>query len=103
MKRVIMVQPVDTISLSDACFHNNSIIAYETARKTGMAILTHLAGGNFGFIYHSYLVYNNLGDPKFTGNSRERAMEKVLRNGRTLIVFDNFQEFLEHSVKHPCL
>ena len=81
-----------------SCVSTDSIIAYETARATGLGILMYdRFDDTWGFVYHSDAIKNEFDQMKFIEGSPARAMKKVLKAGRRLICFDTFEEFVAHA------
>lgn len=102
MKQVILNKvEIPTIELSQVYESSANIIAYETSRKTGLAVLGNI-GDSVGFIYHSYLVCRNnrhSSDQKYQSSSRYNSILKALEGNRTVLVFESFSEFLAHAVE----
>lgn len=106
MKQIInSIQPVEKIGVKEAvaALHSTQIVAYVTAKGTGLGVLQACDGG-FGFVYHSYLVQDRIaGNYKYEANTLNASLKKAVDAGRTVIVFDSFDEFLVYSVKHTKL
>ena len=106
MKRIVLDKShIKIIGISEVLSSSGGrpIIAYETARKTGLGILFNV-DGTYGFRYHSEcvmgskrnLIPDNL---KYPASTKEESIKLAVTASRTVLFFDDFQEFLDHAVK----
>lgn len=78
-------------------FFDERIIAYETYKKNGLAILIKRDCNEYGFAYHSNLLSGRTGSLKFEGCNPRTCVEKALRANRTVIEFESAKEFIEYA------
>lgn len=103
MKEVIL-KALDDVTVQDALdqfYHNPEvIIAYETAQSNGLGIFTERKDACqetvYGFCYHKHLIHKQC-SMKYQARTAPDALIKVIHDGRRLIMFESFEEFVEHA------
>lgn len=110
MRQVIknIPQPTQPLTINEAMLSLSTnkafCIAYETAQKTGLAILTEQTfNRQYGFAYHSGVIRGIFSNLKYTSSSKANCVIKALDAGRTVILFESFEEFLQYSINYTKL
>ena len=107
MKQIVLdkskIATVEIGNLFDSA-SSEGIIAYETLRKNGLGVLFSRNSDNmFGFMYHHHFIYSastvkyTVHGLKFQSSNRLDSIRLAVEAGRTVFVFDDFNEFVLHA------
>lgn len=103
MKEII-IKSMNSVTVEEALhrlYHDpETVIAYETAQSNGLGIFTErkdaIGDTVHGFCYHKHLVHKRC-SMKYEHRTAAGSLLKVIRDGRRLIIFDSFEEFVKHA------